>query len=127
MFDQIQKLEKQKWEFVSFTKIWYDGLGVNVHLIESYFNSSIRQSYTSQKFFAIENNANGYFLNTLQFYLSHSIIVFGIFAIGNIAFEILKKFRFYVRSLFAKFQIWIAFPIVLLEGSIQFMTYLMGF
>jgi hypothetical protein len=127
VFGQIEQIERDKWEFVSFVTIWQQWLGIDIHKVQNYFNSTHRQAYSSSRFKALQGKANGYVLNTLQFYLSNFILALIIFGIGNLLFKLLKARKYSVKSLFVGFRFWLAFPIVLFEGNIQYMTYLMGF
>jgi hypothetical protein len=50
-----------------------------------------------------------------------------IFGFGNLLFKLLNAQKSSVKFLFVRFRLWLAFPIVLFEGNVQYMTYLMGF
>ena len=107
--------------------LWFNTINHGVLEICSFLNSTTRISKTSAKFLLIEKNANGYFLNTLQFFLSNFILLILSFLVGNIFFRIFFYFKFKISYIFKSFNFFLALPLSCLEGNVQYMAYLMGF
>jgi hypothetical protein len=53
VFGQIDQIEREKWEFVSFVTIWQKWLGIDIQKISAYFNGTHRQAYSSIRFLAL--------------------------------------------------------------------------
>jgi hypothetical protein len=81
--------------------------------------------YSSQKFIDIEGNSNGFFVNTANFFLSNMIIIVGMFLILRMLFFLLFKYR--ISIFFRQYSFWPYLVVILLDGNLQFASFLVGF
>lgn len=73
----------------------------------------------------MEGNGNGFFLNTLNFFTSNIFIILLFYILGRILFKIFSNYK--ISIFFRKYSFIIFLPIMILEGNLQYMTYLFGF
>lgn len=81
--------------------------------------------YSSPKFVEVESTSNGFFINTANFFLSNMLLTIGMFLVCRFLFFLL--FRFRISVLFREFSFWPYLAIILMEGNLQFASYLVAF
>ena len=123
IFATIDSLEKKKWEFLESEKRSKieDFMGLNYTSLMKTFDR--KQEYSGAKFVYYQSNGEN-LLPSCWFYLTFNLLfVIIVFIVLNILFRILFNYR--ISQLIRPFSLWGYIGVVMLDGNMQIMYFLM--